>query len=89
MKLTTYTAAGRTSYGIVTDDGIVDLGARFPEAATLRDFLARDGIAKAKGLATEQADVALDAVTFEPVIPNPDKIICVGLRDRLQRPSSR
>lgn len=79
MKLTTYTANGRTSYGIVTDAGIVDLGARFPEAATLRDFLAQGGLAKAKGLAAEKADVALEAVAFEPVIPNPDKIICVGL----------
>lgn len=79
MKLTTYTANGRTSYGIVTDAGIVDLGARFPQAATLRDFLAQGGLAKAKGLEAEKADVALDAVAFEPVIPNPDKIICVGL----------
>ena len=37
MKLTTFTAADRTSYGIVVDGGIVDLGTRFPEAATLRD----------------------------------------------------
>jgi 2-keto-4-pentenoate hydratase/2-oxohepta-3-ene-1,7-dioic acid hydratase in catechol pathway len=79
MKLTTYTADGRTSYGIVTDAGIVDLGARFPEAPTLRDFLATGGVARAGELASTEADVALDAVTFEPVIPNPDKIICVGL----------
>lgn len=79
MKLTSYTANGRSSYGIVTDAGIVDLGARFPEAATLRDFLAQDGVAKARDLASAKADVALETVAFEPVIPNPDKIICVGL----------
>lgn len=79
MKLTSYTADGRTSYGIVTDAGIVDLGARFPEAPTLRDFLAQGGLAKARDHASARADVALDAVAFEPVIPNPDKIICVGL----------
>ena len=79
MKLTTFTAAGRTSYGIVTDAGIVDLGARFPESPTLRDFLAAGGLARIGDLADATPDVALDAVSFAPVIPNPDKIICVGL----------
>lgn len=79
MKLTTYTTGDRASYGIVTDAGLIDLGARFPAAPTLRDFLAQDGIARARALASATPDVALDAVTFAPVIPNPGKIICVGL----------
>ncbi len=78
MKLCSFTKDGRASYGLVTDAGIVDLGKRFA-AATLRDFLASGDMSKAAALASEPADYAFDAVTHEPVIPNPDKIICVGL----------
>jgi 2-keto-4-pentenoate hydratase/2-oxohepta-3-ene-1,7-dioic acid hydratase in catechol pathway len=78
MKLTSFIRDGKPSYGIVTDAGIIDLGKRVSEP-TLRDFLAADGLARAPGFASEAADFALDAVTLAPVIPNPDKIICVGL----------
>ena len=80
MKLCSFTTAGRASYGLVVDGGIVDLGARFPETPTLRDFLAAGGLARRRAPSPQRApDVALDAVTFDPVITNPDKIICVGL----------
>lgn len=78
MKLCSFTADGRASYGLVTDSGIVDLGRRF-EAPTLRDFLASDQMGEAARLSSGPADYAFDAVSHDPVIPNPDKIICVGL----------
>jgi 2-keto-4-pentenoate hydratase/2-oxohepta-3-ene-1,7-dioic acid hydratase in catechol pathway len=79
MKLTSFTTAGRASYGIVADGGIVDLGARFPELPTLRDFIAAEGVAQIGTLINAASDVALEDVAFDPVIPHPDKIICVGL----------
>lgn len=78
MKLCSFTKDGRASYGLVTEAGIVDLGRRFA-APTLRDFLATGDLAAAAALAAEPADYAFDAVAHDPVIPNPDKIICVGL----------
>jgi 2-keto-4-pentenoate hydratase/2-oxohepta-3-ene-1,7-dioic acid hydratase in catechol pathway len=78
MKLCSFTTDGTASYGIVTEKGIIDLGRRVPEA-TLRDFLAADGVSRSAALASEAVDYALDAVHLAPVIPNPDKIICVGL----------
>ncbi|CTQ52020.1 Ureidoglycolate lyase [Roseibium album] len=78
MKLCSFTKDGIASYGLVTDAGIIDLGKRF-EAPTLRDFLAADGPDKVQELASLPADHAFDQVTYDPVIPNPDKIICVGL----------
>jgi 2-keto-4-pentenoate hydratase/2-oxohepta-3-ene-1,7-dioic acid hydratase in catechol pathway len=78
MKLCSFTINGKAGYGIVTDKGIVDLGKRAPEA-TLRDFIGADGLTRAAAFAGEEADHALDAVQLAPVIPNPDKIICVGL----------
>lgn len=78
MKLCSFTAAGRASYGLVTEVGIVDLGRRL-RAPTLRDFLATGDMSLARAFADAPADHAVDAVVFDPVIPNPDKIICVGL----------
>jgi 2-keto-4-pentenoate hydratase/2-oxohepta-3-ene-1,7-dioic acid hydratase in catechol pathway len=78
MKLCSFIHDGVPSYGLVTDAGIVDLGKRFAEP-TLRDFLAAGDLGRAAALAGEPADYAFDAVAHAPVIPNPDKIICVGL----------
>ncbi|WP_417712137.1 fumarylacetoacetate hydrolase family protein [Roseibium aggregatum] len=78
MKLCSFSKDGASSYGLVTDKGLVDLGRRLAEK-TLRDFLASGDMAKASKLASEEPDYAVEEVTFDPVIPNPDKIICVGL----------
>jgi 2-keto-4-pentenoate hydratase/2-oxohepta-3-ene-1,7-dioic acid hydratase in catechol pathway len=78
MKLCSFNADGRASYGLVTDAGIIDLGKRFAEP-DLRDFLASGDLSRAANLADEPADYDFDAVVHAPVIPNPDKIICVGL----------
>lgn len=78
MKFCSFTTDGRASWGLVTDDGIVDLGRR-GLAPTLRDFLAQGDLGPARALLNEKADHAFDAVEQAPVIPNPDKIICVGL----------
>ncbi|WP_136661034.1 fumarylacetoacetate hydrolase family protein [Nitratireductor sp. XY-223] len=78
MKLCSFEESGRASFGLVVDDGIVDLGKRFTEP-TLRDFLANEGPRRAAALAAEPADFAFGDIVFAPVIPNPDKIICVGL----------
>ncbi|EAV41203.1 hypothetical protein SIAM614_28991 [Stappia aggregata IAM 12614] len=78
MKLCSFSKDGASSYGLVTDKGLVDLGRRLAEK-TLRDFLASGDMAKAAKLASEEPEYAVEEVAFDPVIPNPDKIICVGL----------
>jgi len=85
MRLLSFTIAGRPSYGIVKDQGVIDLGRRLaPQgAATLRQLLETGQTALAADLAAREApDHALEAITFAPVIPDPDKIICVGLNYR-------
>lgn len=78
MKFASFTHAGKAGYGLVTEGGIVDLARRFPEAPTLRTFIA-GGLDRAATLAGAPADFALADVTLAPVIPAPDKIVCVGL----------
>ena len=83
MRLTSFERAGKQSYGAVVADGIVDLSDR---AADLRALLARgalDGLRD--GLKGVQPDFGFDGVTFLPVIPNPDKILCVGLNYETHR----
>lgn len=81
MKLVSYRDARGETFGLVRDGAIVDLGrlggGRWP---TLRAALEGDAVGR---LADEAAGaspaVALDEADLLPVIPLPEKIICVGL----------
>lgn len=80
MKLVSYAAAGRQSYGVLVGDGIVDLGRRLGDRLpTLRSAIAGGGLTGAAAEAAKAApDIALSQVTLLPPIPEPDKIICAG-----------
>jgi 2-keto-4-pentenoate hydratase/2-oxohepta-3-ene-1,7-dioic acid hydratase in catechol pathway len=86
MKLVSFVAAGRPGYGVVKDGGLVDLGRRFGDRgpATLRALLAAGALTEAERAAREAGapDLPLEGLEFAPVIPDPDKIICVGLNYR-------
>lgn len=86
MKLVSFIANGAPSYGVVKDGGVIDLGRRLGARGltTLRQLLAADGgLAEAAALAlSEKPDHALDGLQLAPVIPDPDKIICVGMNYR-------
>jgi 2-keto-4-pentenoate hydratase/2-oxohepta-3-ene-1,7-dioic acid hydratase in catechol pathway len=83
MKLTSFSIGGKASFGIVTKDGIIDLGRRLGAGApTLRALIAADALAKAADLAGGAPDHELEDIAFDPVIPDPGKIICVGMNYR-------
>jgi 2-keto-4-pentenoate hydratase/2-oxohepta-3-ene-1,7-dioic acid hydratase in catechol pathway len=78
MKLASFTVAERESYGIVTQDAVIDVGAvagkRFP---TLTQALGdMDALASC---ATRAPDYALSAVSLLPPIARSQRIICIGL----------
>lgn len=81
MKLVSFERAGRAGFGAVVDGGIVDLQAALGgRHASLRALLEADALGEAAAaLAGRAADFPLTAVTLLPVIPDPDKIVCVGL----------
>ncbi len=74
MKLMSFEYGGAKSWGVVEGDVVVDLGSKAP---TLRAALGN--------LAAITKDTAglprhaLTGVTYLPPIPDPDKIICIGL----------
>jgi 2-keto-4-pentenoate hydratase/2-oxohepta-3-ene-1,7-dioic acid hydratase in catechol pathway len=80
-RIATYSVSGKTAYGAVTDKGVIDLSSRFSkEYPTLREVIAAGALAKLADEAERSApDVALDAITYLPPIPAPEKIICIGV----------
>jgi len=81
MKLVSFSRNGQQSYGAVTKQGVVDLGAALGSRyADLKALLAADAVAEAAAVAAQgQASFGLADVTLLPVIPNPGKIWCCGL----------
>src|SRR6201997_2829013 len=80
MKLVSFAAAGRNSYGAVIGDGIVDLGRRLGDSyLTLRSAIAGEALWRWAGEVRDAApDAALSQVTLLPPITDPEKIICAG-----------
>jgi 2-keto-4-pentenoate hydratase/2-oxohepta-3-ene-1,7-dioic acid hydratase in catechol pathway len=80
-RLATYAIDGEIEYGAVVDGGIVDLSARFGEQyPTLREVIAAGALMRlAEDAAGRAADHPLDSVSWLPPIPQPEKIICIGV----------
>jgi 2-keto-4-pentenoate hydratase/2-oxohepta-3-ene-1,7-dioic acid hydratase in catechol pathway len=97
MKIATFEANGRVSYGIVKDQGVVDagsrLGQRFPD---LLAVIAAGQIDQLEELAAKTpVDFSLADIRLLKPLPNPGKILCVGInypdraaeyKDNLERP---
>src|SRR6266852_3648248 len=80
-RLATFTVNGSTKYGAVVEGGLVDLSARFAkDYPTLREAISAGALTRlAKDAAQRSPDHALDAITWLPPIPSPEKIICIGV----------
>jgi len=98
MRLASFRTAQGASYGAVTNQGIVDLGRRLGNRySDLRALLERSGLEEERKAAGSSADYKESEVTWLPVIPNPGKIVCVGLnyeehrqetgRDKTEQPA--
>jgi 2-keto-4-pentenoate hydratase/2-oxohepta-3-ene-1,7-dioic acid hydratase in catechol pathway len=80
-RIATYSIGGKTAYGYVTDKGVADLAARFgKDYPTLREAIAAGALTKLTEDGAKRApDHPLDAITWLPPIPSPEKIICIGV----------
>ena len=79
MKLISFIRKGMPRWGVVTDSGVLDMtgweGARTLKGALELDLLPRLNA----GLDLARPDLAMSDVSFLPVIPDPGKILCIGL----------
>lgn len=77
MRLVSFRHADTLKFGVFVDGGVVDLSARWP---SLREAIAAKDLADiAATTRSAAATFSLDEIELLPVIPNPDKILCVGL----------
>jgi 2-keto-4-pentenoate hydratase/2-oxohepta-3-ene-1,7-dioic acid hydratase in catechol pathway len=80
-RIATFSSGGSTRYGAVVEGGMVDLSARYGKNfATLREVVAAGALMKlAEDASRRTPDHALEAITWLPPIPAPEKIICIGV----------
>ena len=78
MKLLSFAHQGRETWGAVTGpDTVVDLGQAMPQFATLTDYIASGAYLQAQhDVAQQKTSIAMGDITFLPVIPKPEKIVC-------------
>jgi 2-keto-4-pentenoate hydratase/2-oxohepta-3-ene-1,7-dioic acid hydratase in catechol pathway len=81
MRLISFRHAGVAKFGAVVDGGIVELSSRLSSTGgSLREAIAAKALGPlavaAKGA---KPDLKFDEVELQPVIPDPGKILCIGL----------
>jgi 2-keto-4-pentenoate hydratase/2-oxohepta-3-ene-1,7-dioic acid hydratase in catechol pathway len=81
MNLASYSMRGRTSFGVVVNDGIVDLRLRLsPRYTSLFDLLRAGALAEAEAATKNtRADFPLAEAALLPPILTPEKILCIGV----------
>jgi len=80
-RFASFTTGGRKAYGLITENGVIDLSARFgdrfPTLLEVEEANAFDELVEAA--VDRQPDFPLSEITYDIPIPAPEKIICVGV----------
>ena len=84
MKFLSFKHDGQDSFGGINESGeqpaIVNLSKRSSDLSDLRDVIRNDRLNELTELVqSSDADLSLDDVELVPTIPNPEKIICIGV----------
>lgn len=86
MRFATFQIKGAPSWGLIEGEEAVDLAAvlrgRYPD---LKSAIAAGALDEAAAAAADAPRHPLTAITWLPVLPNPDKILCVGLNYEMHR----
>jgi 2-keto-4-pentenoate hydratase/2-oxohepta-3-ene-1,7-dioic acid hydratase in catechol pathway len=78
MKLLSFIHQGRTTWGaVVGNDDVIDLGKLMLQHANLAQYIGSgDYLLASQHVAGKKPDAKLSQITFLPVIPEPEKIVC-------------
>ncbi len=90
MRLITFDAGSGPRAGVLSDEGVLDAWRALgePGRSSLRELIAEDRVGELGGMleaglpADAGPPLELDRVTLMPPIPDPDKIVCIGLNYR-------
>lgn len=80
MKLATYELGGRSEIGIVEGEEMIRLSPALPaQVRSMSDLIRALSLAEIKDQADGSERVPLSALAFDVPVPDPGKIVCVGL----------
>jgi 2-keto-4-pentenoate hydratase/2-oxohepta-3-ene-1,7-dioic acid hydratase in catechol pathway len=86
VKLATFQASGSTSWGIVLEDSIADVGSVLLERySELKAVIAANAWDEVRGAISLAPTHSVTDVNWLPTIPDPDKILCIGLNYETHR----
>lgn len=95
MKFISFVRCGKAGFGLLTtrkngQQAIIDLTNKLgSEINSLQDAISLNKLELAEKLANAPADFSLSDVTLLPVIPNPNKILCIGLNYETHRAETK
>ncbi len=78
MRFATFTANGKSRYGVITNEGAVSLGRDFPQWSSLLDAVRAGGLPELAASARGRP-VTHTEFEFEMVLPDALRILCVGV----------
>lgn len=79
MRIVSFEIDGEARYGLVDGDRVIDLSSRLPYRDII-EFIGANPRAECRKILSEgHHDVAFADLQLLPVVPNPKKIICIGL----------
>jgi len=79
MKIVSFENAGRSGYGVLEGDKIVDASGRLPYAS-LRDLLAAGAMDQLRtAMQGQAASFELSQVSLKTPVPDAGKIVCIGI----------
>jgi 2-keto-4-pentenoate hydratase/2-oxohepta-3-ene-1,7-dioic acid hydratase in catechol pathway len=80
MMLVSFTAGGRSLWGVTAPGGVLALSEKFPHWRTLRSVIEAGAIPQVLEAGKDRdASHSEGSFTYDPPIPDPEKIICVGV----------
>lgn len=81
MKFISFLKGGQPSFGVVSGDTVIDMAPIAHEVGgSLKVMLERGGLEKARAwVSSDREQILLAEVDLLPVIPDPGKILCVGI----------
>jgi 2-keto-4-pentenoate hydratase/2-oxohepta-3-ene-1,7-dioic acid hydratase in catechol pathway len=86
VKVATFSIEGRKTWGVIDGGNAMDIGAVLCDRAVdLKSAIAKGLLTGLDEHAHRPQRYALSAIAWEPVVPNPDKILCIGLNYETHR----
>ncbi|HET8975900.1 MAG TPA: fumarylacetoacetate hydrolase family protein [Solirubrobacterales bacterium] len=84
MRIVTYRSGKSDRAGVETERGVVDAGSLLgKDPLSVRELLVQDRLGELAAADADGAEpLAADAIRRRPPVPDPDKIVCIGLNYR-------